>query len=49
MVDFLNRVVAERIGGKRPSPPRAIGAAIAVGATAATITYRLLRHQASRS
>ena len=49
MGGFLNRVVTDRIGGKRPSPPRAIGAAIAVGATAATITYRLLRHQASRS
>jgi hypothetical protein len=49
MVGFLNRVAAERIGGKRPSPPRAIGAAIVVGATAGTITYRLLRQRASRS
>lgn len=49
MSGFLTRVVADRVGGKRPAPPRAIGAAIAVGTTAGAITYRLLRHQSSRS
>ncbi|HUC08447.1 MAG TPA: hypothetical protein VMR96_10210 [Solirubrobacterales bacterium] len=49
MSGFLTRVVADRVGGKRPAPPRAIGAAIAVGTTAGALTYRLLRHQSSRS
>jgi hypothetical protein len=49
MRGFLTRVVADRVGGKRPAPPRAIGAAVAVGTTAGAITYRLLRHQSSRS
>lgn len=46
---FLTRVVADRVGGKRPAPPRAIGAAVMVGTTAGVIAYRLLRHQSSRS
>jgi hypothetical protein len=49
MGGFLNRVVIDRVGGKRPAPPRAIGAALVVGTTAGALTYRLLRHQASRS
>jgi hypothetical protein len=49
MSGFLNRVAADRIGGKRPAPPRAMGAAFVVGTTAGVITYRLLRHQGSRS
>ena len=49
MGGFLKRVVGDRIGGKRPAPPRAIGAALVVGTTAGAITYRLLRHQGSRS
>lgn len=49
MSGFLTRVVADRAGGKRPAPPRAIGAAVVVGTTAGAITYRLLRHQSSRS
>jgi hypothetical protein len=49
MGGFLSGVVADRIGGNRPSPPRAIGAALAVGAAAGTITYRLLRHRSLRS
>ena len=49
MRGFLTRVMADRVGGKRPAPPRAIGAALVVGATAGAITYRLLRHQSSRS
>jgi hypothetical protein len=48
MSGFLTRVVADRIGGKRPAPARAIGAAVAVGTTAGAITYRVLR-QSSRS
>jgi hypothetical protein len=47
MGGFLRRVVIDRIGGKRPAPPRAIGAAVAVGTAAGAITYRLLRHQGS--
>lgn len=49
MGNFLTGVVADRIGGKRPSLFSAIGAAVAVGTTAAVVTYRLLRHQGSRS
>lgn len=48
MSRFLNRVVVERIGGKRPAPPRALGAAFVIGTTAGVVTYRLLRHQGSR-
>jgi len=47
MGGFLKRVAIDRIGGKRPAPPRAIGAALAVGTAAGAITYRLLRHQGS--
>jgi hypothetical protein len=49
MSRFLNRIAADRIGGKRPHPPRAMGAAFVVGTTAGVFTYRLLRHQSSRS
>jgi hypothetical protein len=45
MSSFLTRVVADRVGGKRPAPPRAIGAAVVVGTAAGAVTYRLLRHQ----
>jgi hypothetical protein len=45
MKRFLTGVAADRAGGKRPAPPRAFGAAAAVGAAAGAITYRLLRHQ----
>lgn len=37
--------VLERLGGKRPSAPRAIGAAVTIGGAAAVATYKLLRHQ----
>jgi hypothetical protein len=40
---MLKRVLTERIGGKRPSAPRAIAAAATVGAAAAGITYKVLR------
>jgi hypothetical protein len=43
MTGFLQRVVAERITGDRPSPARALGAALAAGAAAAVVTYRVLR------
>jgi hypothetical protein len=43
MAGFVRSVVAERIGGKRPSPLRAAAAAAAAGAAAAGITYRVLR------
>jgi hypothetical protein len=46
---FPTRTVIDRLAGKRPAPPRALGAAAAVGATAAVVTYRLLRHQGERS
>lgn len=49
MKRFLTRVVADRVRGKRPAPHRAIGAAAVVGTAASAITYRLLRHQSSRS
>jgi len=49
MGSFLTRVVVDRVGGKQPAPPRAIGAAMVVGTAAGAITYRLLRHQSSRS
>jgi hypothetical protein len=41
---FVKRVAADRIGGERPGAPRALGAAMAVGAAAAVLTYRVLRH-----
>ena len=43
MNGFVKRAFADRIGGKRPSPVRAIAAAAAAGAAAAGITYRVLR------
>jgi hypothetical protein len=45
MGGFVKRVTADRLPGGRPGAPRALGAAIVVGATAAVVTYRLLRHQ----
>jgi hypothetical protein len=46
---FPTRTVIDRLGGTRPSSPRAVGAAAAVGMTAAVVTYRLLRHQGGNS
>jgi hypothetical protein len=43
MMDFVKRTVADRIGGKRPSPFRAIAAAAVVGGVAAGVTYKALR------
>ena len=41
--------VAERLGGKKPSAPRAFGAAATIGGAAAVATYKLLRHQEEKS
>lgn len=46
--NFLTRMTAERVSGKRPGAPRAAGAAVLVGTSAAAITYRLLRHSPDR-
>ena len=43
MSDFVKRVAADRLGGSRPSPARAMIAAAAVGIAATGLTYRLLR------
>jgi hypothetical protein len=43
MSAFVKQVVADRIGGNKPSPFRAIAAAAVVGAAAAGITYKALR------
>ena len=43
MSDFIKRIAADRIGGERPGAPRALGGAVAVGAAAALLTYRVLR------
>jgi hypothetical protein len=43
MRGLLKGAVAQRSGGDRPSPPRALMAASAAGAAAAVLTYRVLR------
>jgi hypothetical protein len=43
MGDFVKRIAADRLGGERPGAPRALGAAVVVGAAAAVLTYRALR------
>jgi hypothetical protein len=43
MRGLISRVAAERMGGDRPSPPRALLVASATGAAAAVLTYRVLR------
>jgi hypothetical protein len=40
---FIGKVAAERVGGNRPSPLRAIAAAAIAGAAVAGITYKVLR------
>lgn len=49
MGDFVKRTVADRIGGERPSAPKALGVAIVVGVAAAALTYRLLRSESGSS
>jgi hypothetical protein len=43
MGDFVKRIATDRLGGERPGAPRALGAAVVVGAAAAVLTYRALR------
>jgi len=43
MREFITNIVAQRVGGDRPSVPRAAAAAVVAGAIAAGITYRILR------
>jgi hypothetical protein len=43
MAGLLKRVAAERVSGERPGAGRALIAAVAAGAAAAGVTYRLLR------
>jgi len=43
MGGFVKKAIADRVGGNKPSPLRAGLAAVAAGATAAAITYRVLR------
>jgi hypothetical protein len=43
MRQLLKGAVGQRVGGDRPSPPRALMAASAAGAAAAVLTYRVLR------
>jgi len=43
MTGFVKRVVADRIGGKRPAAARAMIVSAAAGAAAAGLTYRVLR------
>ena len=40
---MIKRAVAERLGGGRPSPARALAAAAVAGVAAAGVTYRVLR------
>jgi len=44
---LLGRTVGDRLGGERPSAPKAMAAAFVAGAMVATITYRLLRQERS--
>jgi hypothetical protein len=46
---FPTRTVIDRVAGKRPSPPRAFGAAAVIGAAVAVVAYRLLRHEGETS
>jgi hypothetical protein len=43
MANTLQRLVAERVAGRRPSRVRAMVGAAAAGAASAALTYRLLR------
>jgi hypothetical protein len=38
------RIVGKRLAGKRPSPFRAVGAALIAGVGVAVVSYRALRH-----
>jgi hypothetical protein len=42
-VGTLRRTVTARLGGDKPSPPRAALAALIAGAIVAAVTYKALR------
>jgi hypothetical protein len=42
-MSILKQAVADRLKGDRPSPLRAIAAAVVAGGAAAAITYKALR------
>jgi hypothetical protein len=42
-VGILKQAVADRLKGDRPSPARAVLAAVVAGGAAAAITYKALR------
>ena len=44
MKGWILRIVGKRLAGKRPSPFRAVGAALIAGVGVAVISYRGLRH-----
>ena len=43
-MDPLVESVTDRVGGKRPSPIRAVAAATIAGGIVAVATYKALRH-----
>jgi hypothetical protein len=43
MSGVIKQAFSDRIGGKRPSPVRALAAATVAGVAAAGITYKVLR------
>jgi hypothetical protein len=43
MAGFVKRALGRRMAGDRPSPAYAALAAVAAGATAAVLTYRVIR------
>jgi hypothetical protein len=43
MAGFVKGAVAKRMAGDRPSPVAAVLVAVAVGAAAAVLTYRVMR------
>jgi hypothetical protein len=43
MTGFVKRALGKRLAGDRPSPAYAALAAVAAGAAAAVLTYRVIR------
>jgi hypothetical protein len=43
MMGLVKRALTKRVAGDRPSPAYAALAAVAAGATAAALTYRVIR------
>jgi hypothetical protein len=44
MKGWILRIVGKRLAGKRPTPFRAVGAALIAGVGVAVVSYRALRH-----